>query len=80
MKIDNTKLISIFRRFKENPKTIYVQTDFQNQSLVYGKNIPVYLSVLALLGIIERVPVKYYYGRKYSISKNVKGYKLKVQS
>lgn len=72
--IDYRKLIKMCHTFQNNPLKVFVKKDFARGN---DKNLPSYLFVLEKLRVIEIVPVKYKTGKKYIITRNTKGYRLK---
>lgn len=70
--ISPIKLVSIYKRMTENPKKVWVSTEFHSSP----HNNRRYLEVLRKLGLTERVPVVYYCGAKYHTRREVKGYRI----
>ncbi len=74
--IDKHKLIRVFKMFKNQPKKIFVASEFSykaNTWIIRNQ----YLRTLIVLGLIEQVPTVYKCGRKYKSKRMVKGYRLK---
>lgn len=66
------KLIEIYVKFKENPKKIFVASDFNNRAIIVD-----YLQALQKIGLIEEVFAEYEI--KKGVRREVVGYKLKRQ-
>ncbi len=72
--IDKNTLIRVFKMFKNQPKKVFVATDFNSHINIFRTK---YLHTLVVLGIIEVVSAIYKCGRKYKSKRTVKGYRLK---
>jgi len=70
-KLDVKCLISKYKRFKKEPKRVFILKDFN-----YDEGSSTQLLVLLTLGLIEIVPVRYYAGDRWRITKQTKGYRL----
>ncbi len=74
-RIDKYILIKTFKRFKRQPKKVFLVTDFTKAHQNIFRSQCLY--TLIVLGLIEQVPATYKCGPKYKIRREVKGYKLK---
>lgn len=66
-------LIRIYKKFKKYPNRPFFAKDF---SIEFNRIRQVYFDVLIKLGLIKKVKVIYFCGKKYHIKHEKIGYKL----
>lgn len=68
------KIILIYKQFTKKPNKVFLRRDFG------GYDVDIKLNLLRRLGLIEVVPAMYKVGNRNCASRNVKGYKLLVNT